>query len=82
MKTITHRELRNRSGEVLRSVAQGETFQITNHGEVVARIVPVGDQPELRPLRPARVRPDWSNLPRRRVDECTGDVIDDLRGER
>lgn len=39
-KTIPHRELRNNSSAVLRDVQAGETVSITNHGEVVAVLVP------------------------------------------
>jgi len=41
-KTITQRELRNESGEIMRRLDQGETFTVTRNG------VPVG---ELSPLR-------------------------------
>ena len=34
MRTVTHREMRNQSGEILREVADGETIQVTNHGQV------------------------------------------------
>ena len=49
-KTITQRELRNESGEIMRLLDQGETFTVTRNG------VPVG---ELAPLRRHRfVTPD------------------------
>ena len=37
---IAHRDLRNQSAEILRRVARGESFEITNHGQVVAVIRP------------------------------------------
>lgn len=40
VRTITHREMRNESGAILRDVANGETIQVTNHGRVAALIVP------------------------------------------
>jgi antitoxin (DNA-binding transcriptional repressor) of toxin-antitoxin stability system len=40
-RTITQRELRNNSGEIMRALDQGETFVVTRNS------VPVG---ELRPL--------------------------------
>lgn len=40
MHIVTHREMRNQSGEILRRAAGGETFEITNRGQLVARIVP------------------------------------------
>lgn len=40
MRTVTHREMRNNSGEILRAVAAGETVQVTNHGQIAAVISP------------------------------------------
>jgi prevent-host-death family protein len=45
MRTVTHREMRNQSGDILRSVADGETVQVTNNGTVAALIVPPGTDP-------------------------------------
>jgi prevent-host-death family protein len=39
MGTMSHRELRNNSAEVLRAVRAGETIEVTNHGEVAAVLV-------------------------------------------
>jgi prevent-host-death family protein len=41
-RSITQRELRNESGEIMRALGRGETFVVTRNG------VPVG---ELTPLR-------------------------------
>lgn len=41
METVTHREMRNRSGEILRRVEAGESFRVTNNGNPVAVIGPV-----------------------------------------
>ncbi len=40
-RTISQRELRNNSAQVLRDVEAGETFVITNNGKPVARLTPV-----------------------------------------
>lgn len=45
MRTVTHREMRNQSGAILRHVADGETIQVTNNGQVAALIVPPGTDP-------------------------------------
>lgn len=45
MRTVTHREMRNQSGDILRRVAGGETIEVTNHGQVAALIVPPGVDP-------------------------------------
>ncbi|MGO2110889.1 MAG: type II toxin-antitoxin system Phd/YefM family antitoxin [Pseudoclavibacter sp.] len=42
MQSITHRELRNNSAEVLRRVEAGESLHVTNNGVPAAMIVPVG----------------------------------------
>jgi prevent-host-death family protein len=41
MDTVSHRELRNRSGEILRRVEAGESVQITNRGKPVALVSPL-----------------------------------------
>lgn len=41
MDTVSHRELRNRSGEILRRVEAGETVQISNRGKVIALVSPL-----------------------------------------
>ncbi|WP_426625022.1 type II toxin-antitoxin system Phd/YefM family antitoxin [Leifsonia sp. McL0607] len=42
MDTVTHREMRNRSGDILRRVEAGESVQVTNNGHPAALIIPVG----------------------------------------
>jgi prevent-host-death family protein len=82
-RTIAHRELRNNSSQILREVEAGESFEITNHGEVVALLVPpprIGNPP-LR-SRPARKRGGFADLPRVRLDHPAQEDIDYLRGER
>jgi prevent-host-death family protein len=47
MRTLGVRELRDNISEVLRNVEQeGEIIEVTNHGRVVARLVPVA-RPQL-----------------------------------
>ena len=40
-RKITQRQLRNQSGEILRAVAQGETFVVTRGGVEVGTLGPV-----------------------------------------
>jgi prevent-host-death family protein len=83
VETVSHRELRNRSGEVLRAVEAGESFTITNGGVPVARLVPVSDPtPDLRCVRPVRRRGGFSELPRVAIDETVQPALDALRDER
>lgn len=42
MEKVTHREMRNRSGEILRRVEAGESIEVSNNGRPAALIVPVG----------------------------------------
>jgi prevent-host-death family protein len=55
MKTATVRELRNHYTGLLRWVAAGEEVLITQKGEPVARLIPVG------PQAPGEV--DWADSP-------------------
>jgi prevent-host-death family protein len=45
MKTVTHREMRNESGEILRRVEAGESIRVTNNGRIAALIVPPASDP-------------------------------------
>lgn len=83
-RTIPHRELRNDSSRILEEVRRGETIHITNHGEIVATLVP----PPLRPpltRRPARTHIPWSEfeIPAHQdAPPITQDYWDDTRQER
>jgi prevent-host-death family protein len=86
MKTVTHREMRNSSGEILRAVAAGETFQVTNNGQVAAVISPpTGDAlarlEEQGHVRPAR-RPvtGLSGICRGTSRLTSREIIEDARG--
>lgn len=77
-KTIAHRELRNRSSDVLRRVQAGETIEVTNHGEVVAVLSPPlhGLAPR---VVPAKRSGGFAEIPRVRSPEPTRDALDALR---
>lgn len=80
MERIAHRDLRNRSAEILRAVANGESFEITNHGEVVAILSP----PDESPLRtiPATRRGGWRELPRVKLSRPSQEILDEIREDR
>ncbi|GAB3504446.1 type II toxin-antitoxin system Phd/YefM family antitoxin [Amycolatopsis cihanbeyliensis] len=82
-RTIPHRELRNNSSAVLREVQAGERIDISNHGEIVAVLVPPNPhhRDSLR-VRKARVTGGLSDLPRARIGQPAQESLDDLRGER
>lgn len=86
MRTVTHREMRNQSGEILRQVAVGETIQVTSRGRLVARIVPPGTdvlaelaaQGQVRPaLRPIS---SLQSVVRRKSVAGSDAIVADVRG--
>lgn len=40
-RSITQRELRNQSGEIMRALDRGEEFTITRNGVAVGRLLPI-----------------------------------------
>lgn len=88
MRTISHRELRNNSAEVLRAVGAGEIIEVTNHGEVAAVLVPPSLTPYERLVAAGKVRQpvdravDLRRIQRARSSETTAEIIADVRGDR
>jgi prevent-host-death family protein len=83
MQRLTHRELRNDSAAVLRQVKDGESYEVTNHGEVVAVLLPAphATRTDLR-VRRARLKGGFAGLPRVRRQRTVQSVLDDLREDR
>ncbi|MDP2773084.1 MAG: type II toxin-antitoxin system prevent-host-death family antitoxin [Nocardioides sp.] len=83
VERIAHRDLRNNGSSILRRVAAGESFKITNHGEVIAVLSPhsrrVGG---LAVAKEATRRGGWSKLAKRALSRPTGEILDELREER
>ena len=87
VETISHRDLRNNSGQVLERVRRGESIGVTNHGELTAILVP----PNLTPIdlltasgRVRRARSDAAlglDTPLS-TDVTTTEVLADLRDDR
>jgi prevent-host-death family protein len=89
VRTISHRELRNNSAEVLRAVGAGETIEVTNHGEVAAVLVPPSLTAYERLVAAGKVREPRSDRPvdLRRIRRVTApvsstEIIADVRGDR
>lgn len=86
MEVISHRELRNRSAEVLRRVEAGESLQVSNHGRVIAQIAPAGGDRIAELVasggaRPARAEIAVLRLLRaKRADAGSAEIIEDVRG--
>lgn len=61
MKTLSARELKNKTGEALRAVKNGESVLITSHGKPVGVLMPVPEdgfsKDDLRPYEEA-----WSEI--------------------
>lgn len=54
MRSIGVRELKEHLSEVLREVQDGETVEVTNRGQVIARVIPVRrPKPDLQKVRAA-----------------------------
>lgn len=88
VRTISHRELRNNSAEVLRAVRAGEIIEVTNHGEVAAVLVPPSLTPYERLVAAGKVRqPTGETVDLRRIRRVesgltTAQIIRDVRGDR
>ncbi len=82
MRTITHRELRNDSGKVLREVADGESILVTNNGITVARISPAGEAGADLHISRAATAHGFDDVPLHPAKFRTADVLSDLRGDR
>jgi prevent-host-death family protein len=86
MRTVTHREMRNQSGDILRHVAGGETIQVTNNGRVAALIVPPGTDPladlvSRGQVRVARTPPSsLRSIVRRKGTADSHAIVADVRG--
>lgn len=86
METVTHREMRNRSGEILRRVEAGESVLVSNNGHLAALIVPVGGDPldgliARGEARPARTGTDaLADIARAVSPVNSRELIDNNRG--
>lgn len=56
MESISQREMRNNSGELLRRVAEGESVLVTNNGVPAAVLVPAGSDIRSRLTASGRLR--------------------------
>ena len=85
MRTISQRELRNDNAEVIRAVEAGESFLVTKNGKAVAELKPSGGAAGGTGLplgRAARSHVRYVGRPRVRSTMSSGQVLDELRGDR
>ncbi|MEF2976249.1 type II toxin-antitoxin system Phd/YefM family antitoxin [Subtercola sp. YIM 133946] len=86
MDTITHREMRNQSGEILRRVEAGESVQVSNNGRLAALIIPIGGNPLDGLIARGEARAARSNtdtlvkVQRVASTLSTKQIVDDSRG--
>ena len=86
MRTVTHREMRNSSGEILRAVAAGETVQVTNNGQIAAVISPpaTGSLETMIARGQARAPrhgvAELSTIRRRAASRTSAELVGDARG--
>jgi len=81
MRAISQRELRNDSGKVLRQVALGRSFRVTNRGNPVAVLSPLeGHHGDELTLREGTGQMEFP--PGAQVSESTEDALAELRGDR
>lgn len=86
MRTIPHREFRNNSSRILEEVKNGEIIEVTNHGEVVAVLIPPAGTPYERLVAAGRVRMSqpgrkFSEIRPARSERDPLDVLSEMRGE-
>lgn len=86
MKEITHRQMRNDSGDVLRRVAGGETLLVTNKGQPAAVIGPppldvLSHLSTLGQLRASTRDPgQLRSISRKQTTMKTAAIVGDVRG--
>jgi prevent-host-death family protein len=80
--TISQRELRNNSADVMRRLQAGESFTLTSNGKPIGSLTPASRPTGLPITRPATTR-DYDGFPLRPAgDTPTSTILDELRGDR
>jgi prevent-host-death family protein len=88
LRRIPHRELRNNSSQILEDVKNGQIIEVTNHGEVVAVLIPPPATAYERLVAAGRVRVSrpgraerFSDIRACRLERDALDVLAEMRGE-
>ncbi|WP_256465846.1 type II toxin-antitoxin system Phd/YefM family antitoxin [Conexibacter sp. S30A1] len=79
---MSHSELRNQSGQVLRDAEAGTTTIITSHGRPVAAIGPVPDLTTGPRLSRPATKHGFSGIRRHKIQASSQVILDELRAER
>jgi prevent-host-death family protein len=87
MESVSHREMRNNSGEILRRVAAGESITVTNNGRIAALIVPPATDVLAELAQRSQARPalrdvaSLRTIRRRAARRTSTQIVADSRGE-
>jgi prevent-host-death family protein len=85
MKTISARELHNKTGQILGRVKTGESIEVVSDGELLATLIPPSTSPFERLLRAGHVRLattepfDFGALPRITSEASIVQMQNDVR---
>ena len=76
--TISQRELRNDSGEIMRRVEQGERFTVTRNGTPVADLIPHAIKANALPrfVPTEIIAAGLADLPNWGASQFTGELVD------
>ncbi len=78
METISQRELRNRSGEIMRGLERGHSYRVTNGGQPVGILAPITTSP----IEERIVRAGTQNMAFDEGAHVSRDTTDLLREDR
>ncbi|MEK6725128.1 MAG: type II toxin-antitoxin system prevent-host-death family antitoxin [Deltaproteobacteria bacterium] len=62
MRTMTAKDLKNHTGEVMRSIFKGEEIVVTLRGKPAAVILPFVESAKKKPLRPRPFEEAWKDI--------------------
>ena len=76
MKTVTAKDLKNRTGEVIRSIKQGEEIIVSYRGKPLGKFVPLNETPILEELSGIIMRApnDLQDIKKERLKEKYEDI--------
>ena len=80
--TITQRELRNNSADVMRRLQAGESFTLTSNGRIIGSLTPAA-QPTPLPITRRATRTGFDGFPlHATLGTSASAVLDELRQDR
>lgn len=80
--TISQRELRNNSADIMRQLKAGESFTVTSNGKIIGSLTPAAQPTSLPITRPA-TRNGFDGFPLRTAGGASlSAILDQLREDR